>query len=107
MCGLEVLYKGELHKLVLVYAPNNTAQRKEFYPALRHYLETPCKTVLVADFNYVLRATECSLRLRSDGSRGELPKLLCDFDLQDVQDFGTGPCPEYIHCQGSFHARLN
>ncbi|KAM7313774.1 hypothetical protein ISCGN_003567 [Ixodes scapularis] len=105
--AVEVLYRGELHKLVSVYAPNDIAERKNFFIALREYVDTPCKTVLAGDFNCVLHAADCSRGLRSDVSRGELRKLLRDFDLQDVQECAPGPCLEYTHWQGSSHARLD
>ncbi|KAM7291028.1 hypothetical protein ISCGN_027603 [Ixodes scapularis] len=105
--AVEVLYRGELHKLVSVFAPNDIAERKEFFIALREYVDTPCKTVLAGDFNCVLHAADCSRGLRSDVSRGELRKLLRDFDLQDVQECAAGPCLEYTHWQGSSHARLD
>ncbi|KAM7296237.1 uncharacterized protein ISCGN_021417 [Ixodes scapularis] len=107
VCSVEVLYHGELHKFVSVYAPNEAADRTDFFKNLRQHVDTPCKTVLAGDFNCVLSERDCSKRLRSDASRVELRKILRDFDLVDAMKYASTEDPAYTHWQGDCHARLD
>ncbi|KAM7306569.1 hypothetical protein ISCGN_010272 [Ixodes scapularis] len=106
VCSVEVLYHGELHKFVSVYAPNEVADRTDFFKNLRQHVDTPCKTVLAGDFNCVLSERDCSKRLRSDASRVELRKILREFDLVDAKEDESTEDPAYTHRQGDCHARL-
>lgn len=107
ICAVDLIQDKRLFKCLSIYAPNEPAERKEFFASLRQYLDTPSSTILGGDFNCVLSAEDCSQSLRPDSSRVELRKLLRDFDLRDCTDIALAPVPGYTHWQGVCHARLD
>lgn len=70
--AVDLMRNSEILRVVSVYAPNQQAERKEFFVNLRQYLDTPVKTIMAGDFNCVTNAKDCSLGLRPDSSIGEL-----------------------------------
>lgn len=107
VCAVDVLHRGEAIRVISVHAPNAIADRKTFFTNLRQYLSTPMKTILAGDFNCVLGAQDSSTPMMSDSSRGELKRLLRDYDLQDVTEVALAPTPGFTHWQGTCHSRLD
>lgn len=58
ICAVDLMRGDQLLKFVSIYAPNEPADRKDFFVTLRQYLDTPCTTILGGDFNCILNADE-------------------------------------------------
>lgn len=105
---VDCLVSGELIRVVSVYAPNSSSERKTFFAYLQSFLDTPAKVVLCGDYNCVLSPEDRNGKAKiNDSSTAELRRLLHLNDLTDVTKATGKPFIQFTHWQGTSHARLD
>lgn len=105
---VDCLVEEELTRLISVYAPNLTEERKTFFEDLQHLVDTPGRVILGGDFNCVLsRKDRLPARDIRDSSTVVLKRLLHDFDLVDVTEGFPDFSPRFTRWGGASQARLD
>lgn len=53
--SVDCILGQSITRVIFLYTPNNSAERKEFFRGVRSLLDTPAKVILGGNFNCVLR----------------------------------------------------
>ncbi|XP_040071910.1 uncharacterized protein LOC120844276 [Ixodes scapularis] len=107
---VDCIIGNRLTRLVSVYPPNNTAERKDFFLRLRPLLDTPAALVVGGDFNCVLDGRDGlrgSAVPRADMGAAALRDAVRDFDVVDVTEMLDTFSPRFTRWTGTSQARLD
>ncbi|KAM7287947.1 hypothetical protein ISCGN_031638 [Ixodes scapularis] len=107
---VDCIVGNRLTRLVSVYAPNNPAERKDFFLRLRPLLDTPAALVVGGDLNCVLDGRDRvrgSAVPRADMGAGALRDAVRDFDLVDVTEMLDTFSPRFTRWTRTSQARLD
>lgn len=108
LASVDLIWNGEILRVVSLYAPNEACERNEFFKtSLSDFASTDAKLLLAGDFNCVERRSDCTYKQEKKDS--SVPALKQLFEANDLVDIAVGKCPtiKYTHWQGTSHARLD
>ncbi|XP_064475616.1 uncharacterized protein LOC135389505 [Ornithodoros turicata] len=106
--SVDCLFGSNLIRIISVYAPNSTSERKLFFEYLQTFLRTSANIFLCGDYNCVLsqrdRLGKCRI---NDCSTTELRRLLHVNNLVDAKEATGNSDIQFTHWQDKSHARLD
>lgn len=107
VCDLE--YCSNEWRVMCVYGPTNTAERKAFFEEMRPWCETERLLILMGDYNCVCSARDKSSTTNfRDASTVVLNEIVAGCALEDAGDsMSNAGTVRYTHFQGNSHARLD
>uniref|UniRef100_A0A803JBH2 Reverse transcriptase domain-containing protein n=1 Tax=Xenopus tropicalis TaxID=8364 RepID=A0A803JBH2_XENTR len=102
---LDIVFQGNLIRLINVYGPQGPSERRELLLEIKPYLYTSSPVILAGDFNQVLRAVDRTGRFcKYEGSF--MNKLAEDAGLVDVATWG-GRAGKHTYFCGQRSSRID